>query len=536
LHPFARAMSRLSEENPVDIKKVLINSYTKRLIPGKTNNRKEVIEAMIAMTFEGKKLKDSNNNATLIRIMNTMLKTASHTYFALDVQSAVKNYLGARWQISQESFRGKYYTYKDYVKARPWAVKTSTQISQEIYSTTAKSLNVQLTEVFDVPQGRMTSKFGESPGRSLKRDVFNFTWFTSHRKWLELEASLEQFGALMNATMIKIKTEDGEKEISYLKAWEIDEKGRLKLKEGIDKKYDINGSEFNRLKHLNHELSNKKQGAYAELEQPAASRYLMFRPVIALKKYFSPMLIDRWGHVNLRWESGLRADPRINLGMGQEHMGWYIQNLVTFSKLIESRFKYALTMTKEEKRALMLGALGVLRLKVFSLILTLLWDLTDGMWGWDDDDEDRNDKLKARSGALPSFWTEEKYTKDFNVVGWLSSHLTLMAIEAQSEYENFIPLPGYGLNSQYQTVAEDFSIAFGGSIKIYRNILEDLYFTATGNKIVEYQKKAGVMKFQQEGSNKFWADFWRLVGIKEKYFDPSKGIKNRHSISTSYRR
>ena len=540
LQPVAKAMQALAQDNPVNLQKIdrstWITRKSKEYLKGDTNRRKKVIDGMVEIIFEGKKLKEGrNNDPTTVKVINNMLGMASHSFFAFDVTSAMKNFLGAQWQIALEGAGNKYFSYRSWQRGRPWALKAMQEISSQVYTVGAKSQRVQTIEIFDAIQGRFEEKFGESPGRSFTKDLINGTWTTSHRKWLETEASLQLFSAIMKDQKVDQVQSDGTvKQLRYMEAWEIDPNTKkIVLKEGIDKTWDIGGKKFNEIKFKNHEVSNLLQGAYSQFDQPLVNRQMAFRVVASMKKYFTKMLLHRYGAtgVGLNPKTWFHAKERYNLGTSGTHMGFYWQNMITLRKVVESKGAHLMYMTPDEVRAFKLGFLELFKLQLF--VMAYMW-----YFGFDPDDPDKWKKLKKKSGALPTPFTDEKWSKNFDLGGWLDNQGLLLALHAQAEYQHFIPLPGYGLNDMYGVILGDLSISTMGSIGILKNLFSSMVFTMTGNDDVYYKSPqgAGALNVQQQGQNKFWIDLYKLGGLKARYVDPATAVKNFHNQKANYRR
>ena len=97
----------------------------------------------------------------------------------------------------------------------------------------------------------------------------------------------------------------------------------------------------------------------------------------------------------------------------------------------------------------------------------------NALFGYDPDDEDRYKKLRAKSGPLPTFGTDEN-NDPFKFGGWASNHMLLLMTSVRAENQQFIPLPGLGLK-EYAAMMDLKSVAFGPTISSYVDILEKSY-------------------------------------------------------------
>jgi len=541
LQPTAEAIRDMAKENnPTmfkEIKQGMVNNMEQsavRVPVGKStdNRRAHLLEGMVEVLFEGKSLKESNNNPTGVKITNVALGIAAHSFFALDLTSALKNFYGAQFQIALEAAGNKYFGYKSWQRGRPWAFKTMAKISQEVYNQQAKSLEIQLVDVFDAAQGRFQDKFGESPSRSLARDTANLSWLTSHRKWLETEATLQIFSAIMYDTKVTQTLDGISNEISYIDAWELDKKGSIKLKDGIDKTWDLGGEKFLDVTNANHETSNFLQGMYSQADKPLINRAIAWRMFGSLKNYFTKMFLHRYAAAGLSLKnpsSFLNPQERVNLATGQMHMGFYWQNILLTKELIKTGGKHILYMNAEEKRAGMLGLLEFLKVQLFGMAAYLIM----ASFGTDPDDEKRWSKMKKQTGALPTILTNEEYAEQFNLSGWSRAHLLLLMMSVETEANAFILAPDMGINHMYNTVAGQSSIAMGASFEAIKDMIADLYFTVTGDDRVVYKKDASGLKAKSEGTNKFIYKLMRMSGISGKFIDPLTTARNIESARKS---
>jgi hypothetical protein len=404
----------------------------------------------------------------------------------------------------------------------------------QLYKKGSKSLNQQIVEIFDPAQGRFQEKLGESASRTLLKDTASFSWLYNFRKWIELQATMQMFGGMMYHT--KIKRFEGtadEVEINYMDAWEVVD-GKIQLKNGIDPKwgitYDENGnlklgSEFKRFKRKMHQMMNDLQGAYAKFDQPEAQRYLMFRFLSYLRRYFTPMVMKRFG-----FSGPIYAPrPRVNPGASDVQMGTYIEFLRFLKGMVQSFGKDAMYMTPEEKANTFRVISELMLLYVTTMAMSVLF-------GWDDEDEDRMKKLKARSGAFPFFpFVEEDKKRPFNAWGWTQNHMLFFLMNVKAENEQFLPLPRYGLDD-YTALLDLKSIAFGPTVDTYLELLEDTLDILEGDDKANYKRKVGPYEWQQKGGSKFWAHLTRTIGLTGSQLDGAKAIEGFQSAQARARR
>lgn len=492
--------------------------------------RQEGVNNFIEREFEGQKMKGYTkdvkwiNNAT-----NLMFKRASFGFFALNIPSALKNSYGAKFQSMIEASAGTFVNHVSLQQGNVWAYGVMGELSfrGNLYKKGPKSKNIQIWEVFDPTQDRLEDQFGESISRTVAKDLASFTWLYNFRRWVELQATLQIFGGMMYHKKIKQTLPNGEQiDISYMDAWEVRD-GKIQLKEGVDPEWGITyddegnikiGKEYRRFKNKVQIKISDLQGAYAKFDQPEAQRYLLFRFLSYLRRYFTTMTLNRFGFSGRIWD----PQPRLNPGAGDVRKGYYIEFLQfmkeTFSKLGRN-LQY---MTDEEKAATLKVLTEVGLLVAANAAMGLIF-------GWDPDDDERYAKLREKSGALPFMFTEGDPDRDFNLPGFLEVHALHLLMNVRAENEQFIPLPGFGLKD-YKAFLGLKSIALGPTLNTYFDMFEDLHNMATGDDSAYYQKDSGPYKWQQEGGSKFMAHLARTFGMTGSSLDPAKAIKGFQSV------
>jgi hypothetical protein len=174
-------------------------------------------------------------------------------------------------------------------------------------------------------------------------------------------------------------------------------------------------------------------------------------------------------------------------------------------------------MSASEKRATMKMLADVAQIIIVSMIASLLF-------GWDPDDEDRFEKLRAKSGALGD--------DDFQLDGWLSNHALTLLLKTQAENQSFIPLPGLGLNN-YLDFTSSTSLAFGPTITSWAKLMTDMSMHALPgeNEDLFYKKDTGPYDWQKEGSAKIWNHLSSMLGFSGSQVDPVKGLQSFDTFS-----
>lgn len=529
ISPVARAIQSVVKNNdPVPLnhigRKNFITKTIQRFRTTKAVNiRAKAVSNLIEREFEGQNVTGITKDwAWLNNLQGTLFKRASFGFFALNIPSALKNMMGAKFQGMIEAAAGQHMNMKDFALAEGQALSTMTQISGQIYKRGPRSLDVQLVELMDPSQGRFEEKLGENLSRTLTQDTVSMSWMYNFRKWTELEATLQIFYGMMNHQKVEQTDKAGNvTKISYSKAWTV-VNGKIQLKEGVDPAWGITyngqgemlvGEKYNKFRNKMHQVQNNLQGAYSKFDQPEAQRYLAFRFLSYLQRYFTPMFVNRWAFGG-KWHT---PRPRQNPGLGDVQMGYYTEFLRFLKNTVFDLGKNIPYMVPSEKRAAIKVLTEVMALILVVAVLGLLF-------GWDPDDPDRYKKLRAKSGALPFPMTNEDPNRPFNGWGFLENHALLLMLNIRAENEQFLPFPNFG-SSNYSSMLDLKSIAFKPTVQTYMDLVDHMYDIIAGNEKGYYQKKVGPYKWQEAGSPKIWASLFRVLGLSGSALDPAKGIQ-----------
>lgn len=543
ISPLARAIQQVvnDPDNTVELDKInKFNFVNRHIITYKkkkgTTVRASAVNNFLEREFQGIKNKGvGSDSRALNNISKVLFSRASFQFFALNIPSALKNHYSAKFQTMIEAAAGKYLNPVSSAKGEAWAMKTMGDLSfgGALYGKKAAGLDLQIVEIFDPAQGRFQEKFGESLSRSMTKDVVEGGWLYSTRKWLELQATLQAFGGMMYHQKVQQKLPDGTtEEINYMDAWEIKD-DKIQLKEGIDPKwgitYDENGnlklgSEFNAFKNRMQQVMNNLQGTYSEFDQPEAQRYIAFRFVSYLRRYFTSMTINRLGFKG----SITKPQARLNPGLGEPSMGYYIRTLQGIKTMIVNADITMKYLTAEEKQAMIKTLTEIAGLIAVTLALGMIF-------GYDDDDEERYEKLRQTSGALPFFMVADDDERQFDALGYTKLHILNLLMQVRAENEQFLPVPGVGLDN-YMELLDLKSVAFGPTTDTYTAMIDDMIAIIKSDEHAYYSRDTGPYEFQRKGGNKLVAKIAKLVGFTGSTIDPATAIQKFQNAQAMARR
>jgi hypothetical protein len=531
----------------------LLNPVTKK---GKSV-RAAAIDNLYEREFQGIRMKGwGSENKKVQAISSAIFGRASFAFFALNIPSALKNSMGAQFQTMLEAAGGEHVSPTSIHKGLAWATNMMAKTSMHVYNHGTKPLEIQIGEIFDVAQGRFEEKFGEGMSRTIFKDAVSTGPLYNFRKWSELHAAHTLHGAMLYTQLVEQTINGTTRKIPYADAWELVD-GQVTLKKGIDPEWSnkrvahtvvagdtedsiaaqygltvdqlrsrnktidlaegktVNigtSKEFKAFRNRGHQVSNSLNGAYAGFDQPEASRYLAFRAVSFMKRYFTPMLMSRWAFRGKAWAPQARHD----IALGDTSEGYYITAIQAMLQMVGSKFKYLPALKSREARALQKVTLEMGLLAAINMIVLPL------IFGWDDDDEERYAKLRERSGALPGLFTHEQ-DEEWNLGGWISNHALSLAMNIRAENESFVPLPGFGLDD-YKRSLDTKSIAMSPTVNMWLTMVNDISMLLDDKGY--YQREVGPYTWQDEDGSKFINHMMKSIGVTGSTTSPVMAIKN----------
>lgn len=532
MNPVARALQSILSDPKNAVKES--NKYNKRVF--KNQNilskltkkdryiRKWAIDNFIEREFEGKvQTGFGSENAFLQSLSNSLMKMSAFGYFALNIQSAIKNSMGARMQAMIEGAAGIHYNNRDYARGTLWANKTMAETSFQIYKYGPKSLNIQLTELFDPVQGRFEEKLmsGEKAMRTGLRDLVDspMNLLTNTRKWTELNAQYSIFASMMYSQKVEQTINGQTRLIPYLEAFEIVD-GSIQLKEGIDKEWGAGGKKFKMMKNRIHAVSNDLNGAFSKFDYAEADRYFIFRQLFFLRRWFTRMFMNRFQVSLADPQGGIKPKnwrPRYDIGRNDVHMGFYMEAIKFMLEALQTGGKAFAYMTPEQKAAFKRIFMDVALMVMFSLIISLVF-------GFDVDDPDKYEKLRQKSGPLPIFGVADS-EHPFNFSGWLANNTMVTMMGIRQEQMQWVPIPGYGLES-YMEWLELQPLAMRNTVKNFVNTAGRLIGALSGDEKAQYVRSVGPYAWQQEGAPKFINYMAKIFGLTGSQVDPTKAAKD----------
>ena len=331
----------------------------------------------------------------------------------------------------------------------------------------------------------------------------------SPRKFMEIEATLEFFFGVMEFTKVEQTKNGVTTEIPYHEAFEL-VNDRLTLREGIDEKWDLGGSEFKKKRIFIQEKQNIINGVYSKFDQPEGNRYLFYRMFMFLRKFFITGMVNRFGF------SGSIFAPRFRRNNASQtlEMGYWIQTAKGIANLCITMGKHWHYMRPSEKGAIYKALTEVALLFILSALMPMIF-------GWEDDDDDRYEKLRKRQGGPLG-------SEDFQLGGWLANHLLYQTMAVASENSQFYKV------KFYSGMLSNFNLANGPSLEAFGKILGDVVGMVSNDDSAYYKKDIGPYSWQKAESAKIWNHFGKAVALTGKTVDSAKEIQDFKSAENIY--
>jgi len=522
--PVAKAfVSTLNENKPKDMNSIDRKLYQNRgkLAFTKSKSKSNVAGEAMAYFYEREYLGKKNAeevNPYVDQLVKGLMKQVSFGYFALDLASAAKNYFSQLIQNGIETAGGEYIDVQSLAMGKAMAyAHTSKNLFQRL-DRGSKDLSTQMILAFEPIQDRYQDDFADSYTNSIWNELASLKFFMAPRRFLERESVLELFFAMMSKKLIDQKISDDKTiKIRYSEAFETDSDGNMVLKKGVDERYAVGGSEFAKFRILVQEKSNLLYGTYAKMDQPMAQKYFAFRLMSWLRRYFTSMIINRWGFKLKPGGKIYKASSyqyRYNWALNEMTRGYYIESMIALTKTLRTVGAYAPYMSKRE-------AVAIRKTLYDALAAILLAMLPKLLFGYDGDDKERFEKLRKLSGPLGS--------DNFKLDGWLTQHAIYQMKAVFAETTTFVPLPGLG-EQEILDVGTVSNVLLGRGIGNYTTLIMDLFYISTGNQRASYKRDMGPFPWQDKGDYKIYNHLAKMFGVKGKFWDPVLAIKAQETI------
>lgn len=515
--------------------------------------REKTLDYLIQREFYGQKQGSGlNNNVAANNIISFLGKAASIKYFALDITSSLVNYYDALVEVKIEAYGGKHMSPWSLQLGKLWGVKAMSTITSEIYRTGPKSVTGQLIEIFDPGQGSLKNALDDGMSRNIIGDTIKLNFLTNTRKWLETLATMQAMGSMMNYVYVDQKVGTKTKKIKYINAWEVGKDGKIKLKDGIDKAYDLNGKEFLRVKNTMQQVITNINGAFAEFDQPQAGKFVLYRMAAFIQKHFTPMLMNHYAYKG-KWYQVLtgKAQGRYDWGANDVNMGFFSAVLTYLTKGIRTYGSGLANPSKEEAYYIQKSVRWIMMLMITGYIQSWYFgfdpeqDEEDALAearreGWKNPKIKTWDNLYKKSAPMPLFGAKYEDKKVYSSSGkkvkynrtpfimeeWAKLNMLYVTTRVGYDQEDWLLWPGFGLSN----MGGMFQVKTGAIMQpTYQSTLEIIELLAkdvNGERSAYFQQEAGAYGFEKAGDEKWKATLMRMLGFTGGVIDPIDRLEN----------
>jgi hypothetical protein len=430
--PIARALARVVERNDEH------KPFKKQ-----SNQRKNAIRKIILKEYEGQKsnldLKSFGSfEKPALASINLMKYLAVWSTIKINIPAAIANVINATNQ-NWINAGNKLYSKKTFATSLGTLATRFYPAWQRDYLENKignVSLESQMFDLFEPIQGITVEKtIGEKSSQSKIYDTIGANWLFNMREWGETYVQSRVWISAMQELKVNYKQDV----ISLIDAYELDSNGIIQLKEGVDKSWDIGGSNYIRFKEQLQALNRKIHGNYAAYDKTQIEMYALGSLAMFLKRFFVSMAANRFAFGKSINEG------RFDISFGEQY-GYYTQTLSIATKQIKNGLKDWDLLTLQEKQALTKTAMEI------SVILGALALMA--LIGYSGDDRNKKEKLKNYSwlqlnllyqldrlyietSSFVSYKSYLDYTLDFQIKTAIEKWLKLVNdIISQDEYKS----------------------------------------------------------------------------------------------------
>jgi hypothetical protein len=509
--------------------------------------REKAIDAIYDEHFRGiKTIKGRWSSRKTAKLRDNLIREAmawsSRKWFMFNPVSGLTNYGSATMQMLY-----KIADYKDFVGAIDLAVghhkgfKTLRQYASRTYSSSEKTVQMQLMDVLDASPDKYLRMQSEAGSRSIIEDIAKGRVGYASRAFMTHEINYTAAYAFMNNKKFRFKLNG--KKTTLDNAVELVD-GRIQTKEGVPEEYSIKynengdiilGSRIKEMMDLHRGYLDKIHGMAGERnEGDFFNRYWLGRAISFLFKFLPGMLADR-RQVRIRKREGLGyvTEARFNWLTGRAEFGTMVDSV----KILPALFDTLTTGKNQMKRRHAAALAQTLAAWYMSHLLVWMQYSMFRFYFGDDDDEgktigemggvhDKQTHMYLKMLASPTLINKDNPDPDaYHIVaankregyftwGNFAKLSTVRVLQRMERENNTFYLPQLFMTGA--NYAKGSAAITGGTVKDMTDMFSYLYnLVATskdaeddllfrkGKTPTEIGKDAGPYSWQQKGADKF---------------------------------
>lgn len=441
------------------------------------NFSKMHLDAFIDMVVYGEMRKrEELFGVNLAKITDTIMGYSAVTTLALSSIKGIANNLQGNVQVTIEAMSSEYFSMKDLAAGKAFYFKSFPSFLADFGKPIPESLSGRLIEEFDPMQGEYRDQYGKIVSASVANKLFSQSTLFLNLHLGEHEIQVSTLFALMNKETV-IDNETGE-EISLLSAYQ---------KYGVDEIY--NKTNFTKkqkieLQNKLHALNKRLHGVYNSFDQSVLQRYALGRLVVMYRKYLVPAYKRRFKKRGMDQELGSPTE-----GYYRTFWNTMIRDLRDYEFNIKKNWANYSAFEKAQIRRLMAELAFIISFTVLVMVLKSMAD---------DDDEEA-----IKESAI-------------------YNHLLYQAIRMQSETKQYMPI--YGAADIWRIVKSPSAVIT--SIDKTTKFINQAFVSIYDADERYYKRKTGQW---DEGDNKTWAYFLKMMGLNGYDFNPAEAVKGFES-------
>ena len=426
------------------------------------------VDAFIDMIIYGEMQKNEEIfGLSATKLTNSLTGYSAITTIAADLLKGVANNLQGNIQLIIEAAGSEHFSAKNLRKGKGFYAKSMTGFLSDFGKSAPESLAGQLVEHYDAIQGNFKDHYGKSISKSVAAKLARTNTLFFNQFFGEHEIQVSTMFALMDATTVVEKGTGAT--ISLLDAYN---------KYGIeDIMKETDYTEEDRLEFQNklHALNKRMHGVYNDFDKGTASRYSLGRLMTMYRKHLVPGYTKRFKKLSADQELG-----DVTEGYYRTFWNTFMKDLVAYKLNIMKAWSTYTPFQKAQIKKTLTELTMILALLVLIKALSALGD---------DDEELKNN-----------------YAYNF---------MLYEAIRLRSETAQYIS-PG----DAYRIVKSPSAMT--STIERAVKFTDQFLFTWDPDKL-DFQRKTGIWN---QGDNKSWAYFLKLIGISGYNIEPSAAIES----------
>jgi hypothetical protein len=482
--PYAKSLREIFEKNvPKTNDKKLFG------ISSGKNNRLDALDVYVAREFYGQS-KVYEMGPTADKVVGVIKGLGALKFLKFNISSDIVNFTDAMTQNFINA-GNNHYTQRQYHQSAALHTRIMGNTFNDFFNELGKySADTLLFRAFEGVQEK-TLHETLAQGKSKLKYGMSLDVLMGLRSKTEYYAQSRIYSAYMYAT--KVDSKEGL--ISLADAYELNSKGNIQLKAGVDKEWELfTGEKFLDLKRNIQKSVRDSQGAYAKADRTLLEQYTYINFALFLKKFFIQKFLNHFAYdsanSSFSIKDGFTIAPRYNPITGT-YLGYWASALNTFSKMYRNKsFDYSY-LTEEEK-------MNTLKFFKELGVMAILYTVTSLLIGGGSD-KDKNRAINQMSDG--------------------EAYLLYQLLRLQNETETIVSPTQY----------KDFIMAPSAAsvITSYLNVFSDLASQEEFKKTTALHKK-GDLKWQQ--------DLLELTGVWSfygKFADPqTAAINYRRAINS----